>query len=77
MIFFSHFSKKKNKTIICANGIAPDETSHLGLCCLPMSHKKTQGLYELKTTASDTICSVATGDPWEANENVYLCFEQK
>ena len=31
--------------------------------------KKTQGLYELKTTASDTICSVATGDPWEANQH--------
>ena len=38
-MFFSHFS------MLCANRIAPDGTprsaaSHLGLCCLPMSHKK-------------------------------------
>ena len=39
--FLSHFSIK----FPCANRIAPDGTprsaaSHLGLCCLPMSHKK-------------------------------------
>ena len=39
--FLSHFSMK----FLCANRIAPDGTpssaaSHLGLCCLPMSHKK-------------------------------------
>ena len=39
MIFISFFDE------ICANRIAPDVTprsaaSHLGLCCLPMSHKK-------------------------------------
>ena len=38
---FSHFSMK----FLCANRIAPDGTprsaaSHLGLYCLPMSHKK-------------------------------------
>ena len=40
-IFLSHFSLK----YLCANRIAPDGTphsaaSHLGLYCLPMSHKK-------------------------------------
>ena len=39
--FLSHFSMK----FLCANRIAPDGTppsaaSHLGLYCLPMSHKK-------------------------------------
>ena len=39
--FLSHFSMK----VLCANRIAPDGTprsaaSHLGLYCLPMSHKK-------------------------------------
>ena len=39
--FLSYFSMK----FLCANRIAPDVTprsavSHLGLCCLPMSHKK-------------------------------------
>ena len=39
--FLSHFSMK----FLCANRIAPDGTprsaaSHLGLFCLPMSHKK-------------------------------------
>ena len=40
--FLSHFSMK----FVCANKIAPDGTpphfaaSHLGLCCLPLSHKK-------------------------------------
>ena len=37
---------------LCANRIAPDGTprsaaSHLGLYCLPMSHKGTPCLYEL------------------------------
>ena len=41
LYFLSHFSMK----FLCANRIAPDGTphsaaSHLGLCCLPMSHKK-------------------------------------
>ena len=36
-----------------ANSIAPDETphsavSHLGLYCLPMSHKEDASLYELR-----------------------------
>ena len=40
-LFLSHFSKK----FLQANRIAPDGTprsavSHLGLCCLPMSHKR-------------------------------------
>ena len=39
--FLSHFLMK----FLCANRIAPDGTprsaaSHLGLCCLPMCHKK-------------------------------------
>ena len=39
--FLSNFSMK----FLCANRIAPDGTprsaaSYLGLCCLPMSHKK-------------------------------------
>ena len=39
--FLSHFSMK----FLCANRIAPDGTprtaaSHLGLCCLPISHKR-------------------------------------
>ena len=39
--FLSHFPIK----FLCANRIAPDgmprsAASHLGLCCLPMSHKK-------------------------------------
>ena len=39
--FLSQFLMK----FLCANRIAPDGTprsaaSHLGLCCLPMSHKK-------------------------------------
>ena len=41
VIFLSDFSIK----LLCANRIAPDGTprsaaSHLGLYCLPMSHKK-------------------------------------
>ena len=37
---------------LCANRIAPDGTqrsaaSHLGLFCLPVSHKRDTGLYEL------------------------------
>ena len=41
IIIFSHFSMK----FLCANRIASDGTprsaaSHLGLYCLPMSHKK-------------------------------------
>ena len=40
--FIQFFEKKKN---LIVNRIAPDGTprsaaSHLGLCCLPMSHKK-------------------------------------
>ena len=40
-VFLSHFSLE----FLCALRIAPDgtphsATSHLGLCCLPMSHKK-------------------------------------
>ena len=39
--------------VLQANRIAPDGTprsaaSHLGLCCLPMSHKREPGLNELK-----------------------------
>ena len=39
--FLSHFSMK----FLCNDRIAPDRTpcsaaSHLGLCCLPISHKK-------------------------------------
>ena len=41
LYFLSHFSMK----FLCANRIAPDGTprsaaSHLGLCCLPISHKR-------------------------------------
>ena len=41
IFFLSHFSMK----FPCANRIAPDGTprsaaSHLGLCCLPLSHRK-------------------------------------
>ena len=48
LFFLSHFSMK----FLCANRIAPDATprsaaSHLGLYCLPMSHKGTPGFYEL------------------------------
>ena len=47
-IFLSHFSMK----FLCANWIAPDGTpcsvaSHLGLCCLPMSHKKDARLINM------------------------------
>ena len=47
--FLSHFSMK----FLCANRIAPDGTprsaaSHLGLCCLPMSHKKDTRLKLVK-----------------------------
>ena len=47
--FLFHFSMKFMK----ANRIAPDGTprfaaSHLELSCLPMSHKKTPGLYGLR-----------------------------
>ena len=40
-LFLFDFSMK----FLCANRIAPDGTpryaaSHLGLCCLPMSHKR-------------------------------------
>ena len=46
--FLSNFSMK----FLWANRIAPDgmpcsAASHLGLCCLPMSHKKRPGIYEL------------------------------
>ena len=39
--YLSHFSMN----FLCANRIAPDgaprsAASHLGLCCLPMSHKR-------------------------------------
>ena len=39
-------------TFLCENRIAPDgkprsAASHLGLCCLPMSHRGASGLNEL------------------------------
>ena len=48
LYFLSHFSMKFS----CVNRIAPDGTprsaaSHLGLYCLPMSHKRTPGSNEL------------------------------
>ena len=44
--FLSHVSMK----FLCANRIAtPSAASHLGLCCLPMSHKTDARLNELKT----------------------------
>ena len=54
LIFYSIFSMK----YLQAKRIAPDGTpqnaaSHLGLCCLPLSHKKgTPGLNELKHAVS-------------------------
>ena len=47
-IFLYHFSMK----FMSGNRIVPDRTppfaaSHLGLFCLPMSHKRTPGLYGL------------------------------
>ena len=47
--YFSHFSV----TFPCANRIAPNGTprsaaSHLGLSCLPMSHKRDASINELK-----------------------------
>ena len=43
--FLSHLTMK----FLCANRIVPDgmphsAASHLGLCCLPMSHKKDASL---------------------------------
>ena len=49
---------------LCANRIAPDGTprsaaSHLGLCCLPISHKKDARLKCVKVTAGhDGMCPV-------------------
>ena len=50
--FSFHFSMK----ITLANIIAPEGTphfaaSHLGLFCLPMSHKRTPGLYRINRIA--------------------------
>ena len=58
LYFSSHFSMK----FLCANRIAPDATlqflaSHLGLCCMPMSHKGTPGLNGLKMPKSHWLFS--------------------
>ena len=60
--FFFHFSMKIN----LANRKASDRTprfaaSFLGLLCLPMSHKRTPGLYELN--AHLTLTLVLTVNP--------------
>ena len=52
------FLLKFSMKFLKANRIAPDGTprfaaSHLGLCCLPMSHKRTPGLNELRIVFSD------------------------
>ena len=44
-----------------ANRIAPDGTprsavSHLGLCCLPMSHKRDARLKLVKVKSSHNLC---------------------
>ena len=49
--FFSHFSMK----LLLANSIVPDGTprsaaSHLGLHCLPMSHKKNARLISVNVS---------------------------
>ena len=44
--FLFHFSMKNTS----ANRIASDGTSHLGLFCLPMSHKRMPDLYRLRTS---------------------------
>ena len=53
--FYIIFSMK----IMCANRIAPDGTpcfvaSHLGLFCLPMSHKKDARLIWVKVFSDDS-----------------------
>ena len=57
MIFLSYFSMK----FLCANRIAPDGTprsaaSHLGLCRLPMSHKKDTRLVRVNVAFFPSVC---------------------
>ena len=59
----SYFSMK----LLLANRIAPDGmphsvASHLGLCCLLMSHKRTAGLNELTPCMQVTMHTNDTGD---------------
>ena len=48
---FLNFVSNFEISLLVTNRIAPDGTprcaSHLGLCCLPVSHKKDTRLYEL------------------------------
>ena len=64
--FLSHFSMK----FLCANRIATDVTphsaaSHLGLCCLAMSHKKDTRLIRDKKEA--ILCSIINISRWGPN----------
>ena len=48
--------------VFVANRIVPDgksrsAASHLGLCCLPVSNKKTRGLNELSIGIFNSFCS--------------------
>ena len=51
MVFFFHFHLNFDRTF-CTQSGDPDQTSRSaasdpGRCCLPMSHKRTLGLYGL------------------------------
>ena len=64
VFLLSHFSMK----FLCANRISPDWTprsaaSHLGLCCLPMSHKKDAGLNELNAFHNPSILGIGPFPP--------------
>ena len=59
--FLSHFSLK----FLCANRIAPDGTprsaaSHLGLCCLPSSHKKDARLKKVNVLDRESAARADT-----------------
>ena len=50
-LFLFHFSMKiKKAKRIVQDGTPRFSASHLGLFCLPMSHKKETGLYGLRRT---------------------------
>ena len=63
--YIFHFPMK----FLLANRIAPDVTprsaaSHLGLCCLPMSHKKNARLYELSIILFSNKKTLGLASKW-------------
>ena len=56
-----------------ANRVAPDGTPHLGLYCLPMSHKKNAMLIQVKGIQSQTTKYYLYERPYVAQHFAIIC----